>query len=63
MERAVRQMVRAEQARVLPTDRQLDDLARVRPADVDRAESFWDEAQRRAGTGLDGLLSAKPEDR
>jgi hypothetical protein len=59
LQRAVHQMVRAEQSRVLPSDRDLDALAEVRPADIDRAESLWDAAQIRAGTGLDGLLSAK----
>lgn len=60
--RALGHLLGDYRARVLPTDRELDRLAEVQPADIDRAESLWDAAQQRAGTGLDGLLSAVTED-
>lgn len=48
---------------VLPNEHDLNMAAQVQPADVTATESLWDEAQRRAGTGLEGLLSAKAVDR
>lgn len=60
--RAMRQIVASEKARVLPSDQELDRMSEVKPSDIDRAESLWDEAQRRAGTGLEGLLSAKSDE-
>jgi hypothetical protein len=60
--RAIRHLISAERSRVLPSDRELDRLAEVQPADIDRAEALWDLAQQQAGTGLDGLLSAATED-
>lgn len=44
---------------VLPNEHALNVAAQVQPADVDRATALWDAAQRAAGTGLEGLLSAK----
>lgn len=55
---ALRRLIGAERARILPTDNELDALAEVKPADIDRAMSLWDASQQEAGTGLDGLLSA-----
>jgi len=60
-QRAVRQIVAAEKSRLLQTDQELDDAAIVTATEITRAESLWDEAQRRAGTGLDGLLSARTD--
>lgn len=48
-----------EQRQQLPADADLDAAARVTDADIDVAEQLWNEAQRLAGTGLDGLLSAR----
>ena len=48
---------------VLPNDPALDAAAQITPLDILSAEQLWDEAQRRGGTGLEGLLSAKPERR
>lgn len=56
--RAVRQVVADTKARVLPSDKELDDASIVMENDIRRGEALWDEAQRRAGTGLEGLLSA-----
>lgn len=44
---------------VLPNEHDLNVAAVVKPADVDAATTLWDEAQRQAGTGLEGLLDAK----
>lgn len=52
-----------EQRHALPNEHALNVAAEAKPSDVDRAESLWDEAQRRAGTGLEGLLSAKQVER
>lgn len=59
--RAIRHLIAAERSRVLPSDRELDRLAEVQPADIDRAVSLWDSSQRLAGTGLEGLLDATTE--
>lgn len=56
--RAVRQVVADTKSRVLPSDADLDDASIVMENDIRRGESLWDEAQRRAGTGLEGMLSA-----
>lgn len=56
--RALKRLIAAERARVLPTDEELDTLSEVAPADIDAAERLWNLAQERAGTGLEGLLSA-----
>lgn len=45
----------------LPDGADLDAAAQIGPEDVDRALSRWDDAQRRAGTGLEGLLDARIE--
>jgi hypothetical protein len=52
-----------EQRHALPNEHALNVAAEVKPRDVDRAESLFDEAQRRAGTGLEGLLSARQGER
>jgi hypothetical protein len=44
---------------ILPNDHALDVAAQVGPADFVSAADLWDEAQRRAGTGLEGLLNAR----
>lgn len=48
-----------EQRQSLPNEHDLNVAAQVGPADISAAERLWDEAQRRAGTGLEGLLSAR----
>lgn len=45
-----------------PSDADLDALAQVGPANLSSAEALWNEAQRKAGTGLEGLLSADAVD-
>jgi hypothetical protein len=44
------------------TDAGLDQASAVTEADALAAESLWDQAQRRARTGLGGLLSAGTDD-
>jgi hypothetical protein len=60
-ERAVKHLIASERARARPSDDELDRLAEVKPADIDRAVDLWDLAQQSAGTGLEGLLDAKEE--
>lgn len=59
--RVLERLVTEQRDTVLPTDADLDALARVESADVLTAEARWDQAQRAAGTGLEGLRSAKEE--
>lgn len=40
----------------VPTAEQLDQDARVTPADIASAVRLWNLSQRRAGTGLEGAL-------
>lgn len=58
--RQVSRLLEAQRS-TLPSDAELDALAEAGPADSDAASALWDAAQRRAGTGLEGLLSAKVE--
>jgi len=51
----------ADSRSTLPTDVDLNAAAAVTDADIASAESLWDQAQRAAGTGLSGLLSAREE--
>lgn len=60
--RSLRHLIGDYRARVLPTDRELDSLAEVQPADIDRAVSLWDSAQDAADTELAGLLDAKTDE-
>jgi hypothetical protein len=60
LQRQVERLI-GESRSSLPDAADLDAAAQVEPADVDRAGRLWNEAQRRAGTGLEGLLDAKVE--
>lgn len=57
--RTLERLLEEHRSTTLPNEVALDAAAQITPADIDAALSLWDEAQRRAGTGLDGLLDAK----
>lgn len=61
--RSVERLLEEHRSSTLPNEYALDVAAKVSPSDVDRAEALFDEAQRRASTGLEGLLSAKAVER
>lgn len=61
--RSVERLLEEHRSSTLPNEHALDVAAVVKLSDIDKAEALWDEAQRRAGTGLEGMLSAKTEKR
>lgn len=60
--RAVQRLIAAESARTTLTDAEIDAAAIITPEDEERAVALWDEAQREADTGLEGLLEARQDD-
>jgi hypothetical protein len=61
--RSVERLLEEHRSSTLPNEHALNVAAQITPGDVDKAEALWNEAQRRAGTGLEGMLSARTEKR
>lgn len=59
--RVLERLLADQRDTALPSDHALAISAQIEPADIAAAEQLWDSAQRAAGTGLAGLLSAKEE--
>jgi hypothetical protein len=59
--RILERLLADQRETTLPDAATLDASAIVTDADVDAATALWDAAQRRAGTGLAGLLDAREE--
>lgn len=54
--RALDALLTTRRDTAVPTAEQLDQQARITPADISSAIRLWNLAQRRAGTGLEGAL-------